>query len=283
MSTPTHCRGTCPQLAVIQLTVRYQVDNTSPPYISLSRKTRVTEQLLANRMRPRAQTFFLLMTPWCLHQTSHEYDVVYDRWQGFRGCRMCSLPFANLTQLLSLHHCFCKQDVFKCGNKREVLIWCNSTCGPSIKDYVQRILCSCLWTAATNGPFFHRTDDICVRSPGGMILTVVNWTTRRKTCPSATLSTANPIWTVPGTNPGLRGKRQVSAMPRLGCILVKFYTFKCQYNKYINRRASTLWKYCITQNRRTAQTCTPLQFIYCSTGLSHILHADSLTFMFFLL
>jgi hypothetical protein len=30
-----------------------------------------------------------------------------------------------------------------------------------------------------------------------------NWRTRRKTCPSATLSTVNPTWTDLGTNPGL--------------------------------------------------------------------------------
>jgi hypothetical protein len=32
-------------------------------------------------------------------------------------------------------------------------------------------------------------------------------TTRRKTCPSATLSTTNLTWTDPGSNPGLRGER----------------------------------------------------------------------------
>jgi hypothetical protein len=31
--------------------------------------------------------------------------------------------------------------------------------------------------------------------------------TRRKTCPSATLSTTNPTWTDPGSNPGLRSGR----------------------------------------------------------------------------
>jgi hypothetical protein len=34
-----------------------------------------------------------------------------------------------------------------------------------------------------------------------------NRSTRRKTCPSATLSTTNPTWTGPGSNPGLRGER----------------------------------------------------------------------------
>jgi hypothetical protein len=32
-------------------------------------------------------------------------------------------------------------------------------------------------------------------------------TTRRKTCPSATLSTTNLTWTDPGSNPGLRSER----------------------------------------------------------------------------
>jgi hypothetical protein len=37
-----------------------------------------------------------------------------------------------------------------------------------------------------------------------MKLTRENRSTRRKTCPSATLSTTNPTWTDPGSNPGLR-------------------------------------------------------------------------------
>jgi hypothetical protein len=34
-----------------------------------------------------------------------------------------------------------------------------------------------------------------------------NWRTRRKTCLSATLSTTDPTWINPGSNPGLRGER----------------------------------------------------------------------------
>jgi hypothetical protein len=34
-----------------------------------------------------------------------------------------------------------------------------------------------------------------------------NRSTRGKTCPIATLSTTNPIWTDPASNPGLRGGR----------------------------------------------------------------------------
>jgi hypothetical protein len=40
-----------------------------------------------------------------------------------------------------------------------------------------------------------------------MKLTGQNWSTRRKTCPSTTLSTTNPTWTEPGLNPRLRGGR----------------------------------------------------------------------------
>jgi hypothetical protein len=40
-----------------------------------------------------------------------------------------------------------------------------------------------------------------------MKLTGENQSTRRKTCPSATLSTTNPTLTDPGSNPGLRGRR----------------------------------------------------------------------------
>jgi hypothetical protein len=39
------------------------------------------------------------------------------------------------------------------------------------------------------------------------ILTGENRRTRRKTCPSATLSTTNSTWIDPGANPGLRGER----------------------------------------------------------------------------
>jgi hypothetical protein len=42
------------------------------------------------------------------------------------------------------------------------------------------------------------------------ILTGENRRTRRKTCPSATLSTTNPTRIDPGANPGLRGKRRAT-------------------------------------------------------------------------
>jgi hypothetical protein len=45
---------------------------------------------------------------------------------------------------------------------------------------------------------------------GGMKLAGENRSTRRKTCPSATLSTTNPTWTDLGSEPGLRGGRQAA-------------------------------------------------------------------------
>jgi hypothetical protein len=46
-----------------------------------------------------------------------------------------------------------------------------------------------------------------MENDGGMILTGENRRTRRKPCPSATLSTTNPTWIDPGANPGLRVER----------------------------------------------------------------------------
>jgi hypothetical protein len=40
-----------------------------------------------------------------------------------------------------------------------------------------------------------------------MILTGENRSTGGETCPSAILSTSNPTWTDPGSNPGLRVER----------------------------------------------------------------------------
>jgi hypothetical protein len=52
----------------------------------------------------------------------------------------------------------------------------------------------------------HSPDDMSLESDGGMILTGENRRTRRKTCPSVTLSITNPTRTDPGPKPGLRGE-----------------------------------------------------------------------------
>jgi hypothetical protein len=42
-----------------------------------------------------------------------------------------------------------------------------------------------------------------------------------KTCPSATLSTTNPTWTDPGSNPGLRGERLATNRLSYGTAFLK--------------------------------------------------------------
>jgi hypothetical protein len=53
-----------------------------------------------------------------------------------------------------------------------------------------------------------------------MKLTGENRSDRGKTCPSATLSTTNPTWTDPGSNPGLRGERPATNRLSHGTALV---------------------------------------------------------------
>jgi hypothetical protein len=55
-----------------------------------------------------------------------------------------------------------------------------------------------------------------------MKLTGENRSTRRETCHSTTLSTTNPTWTDPGSNPGLRCERPATNRLSHGtvCILL---------------------------------------------------------------
>jgi hypothetical protein len=55
-----------------------------------------------------------------------------------------------------------------------------------------------------------------IESHSEIILTGENQVTWRKTCPSATLSTTNPTWTEPGSNPGLCDERLVTNSLRHG-------------------------------------------------------------------
>jgi hypothetical protein len=59
-----------------------------------------------------------------------------------------------------------------------------------------------------------------------MKLTGENRSTRGKTCPSATLSTTNPTWTDPGSNPSLPGGRPAANRLSHGTAYSLFYVEK---------------------------------------------------------
>jgi hypothetical protein len=65
--------------------------------------------------------------------------------------------------------------------------------------------------AAANRPIIHPPGDKWIWSNGGMIVTGEHQRTQRKTCPTATLTTANPTWTALGVNLGLHGEKPVSS------------------------------------------------------------------------
>jgi hypothetical protein len=65
-----------------------------------------------------------------------------------------------------------------------------------------------------------------------MKVTWENRSTRGKTCPSAILSTTNPTWTDPGSNPDLRGGMPAANSLNHGTALYKNYTknnIVCKY------------------------------------------------------
>jgi hypothetical protein len=76
---------------------------------------------------------------------------------------------------------------------------------------------SVLWPPT--GQVFIRQVNMSMDSHGGMILRENDQRIRRKTCPSATLSTINPTWTDSVTNPGLRSERPVSICLNHGMII----------------------------------------------------------------
>jgi hypothetical protein len=73
-----------------------------------------------------------------------------------------------------------------------------------------------------------------------MKLTWENRSSRRKTCLSATLSTTNPTWTDPGSNPGLRGGRPTTN--RLNHGSAKFMSLRVTHKSHA-RVTLTSWKF----------------------------------------
>jgi hypothetical protein len=55
---------------------------------------------------------------------------------------------------------------------------------------------------------------------------LVEWNWQGKTCPSATLSTTNPTWTDPGSNPGLRGGRPAANRLSHGTTDYVYYLYR---------------------------------------------------------
>ena len=59
-----------------------------------------------------------------------------------------------------------------------------------------------------------------------------NRSIRGKTCPTVTLSTTNPTWTDPGSNPGLHGERPASNRLSHGTalsVILNKYEYRCDF------------------------------------------------------
>jgi hypothetical protein len=71
-------------------------------------------------------------------------------------------------------------------------------------------------------------------------------TTRRKTCPSATLSTTNLTWTYLGSNPGLRGERPATNRLSHGTASIQYFplTIEETYNS-VGSRPQGRFCYCL--------------------------------------
>jgi hypothetical protein len=78
-----------------------------------------------------------------------------------------------------------------------------------------------LGTAATTGLLYRpqMIGDVDCGEIGGMKIGRGNQSTRKKTCPSATLPTTNPTWLDPGLNPGCRGGKPATNRLSYGAAL----------------------------------------------------------------
>jgi hypothetical protein len=82
-----------------------------------------------------------------------------------------------------------------------------------------------------------------------MVLTGANRSTRKITCPSATLSITNPTYTDPVTNPGLHGESPETN--HLSYTMASMYTLQ-QYAKFSSNNISsfgeeTMFAFCANE------------------------------------
>jgi hypothetical protein len=88
------------------------------------------------------------------------------------------------------------------------------------------------------------------------ILTGENRRTRRKTCPSVTLSTTNPTWIDPGANPSVRSQRPATNDRSHGtayCIVTGVFV-DSNYAHISNTKAGTGTKHQVYESHRSAKS-----------------------------
>jgi hypothetical protein len=93
-------------------------------------------------------------------------------------------------------------------------------------------------------PYDEDEDDyFCPFPSNGMKLTGENLRTRGKTCPSSNLSTTNPTWTDPGSNPGLRSGRPAANRVSHGtaCTLIYFNKIALNNTEAVGQSGEYRW------------------------------------------
>jgi hypothetical protein len=128
-----------------------------------------------------------------------------------------------------------------------------------------------------------------LKSDGGMILRGENRRTRRKTCPTATLSTTNPTWIDPGAKPGLLGQTPATNDLSYGTALNPSYTRHYVYG-FINILFHTAYSHSLARVYIDLRICfKPLRLrlnhttislsitdLHSSTNLTPVLDRDIL-------
>jgi hypothetical protein len=99
-----------------------------------------------------------------------------------------------------------------------------------------------------------------MESRSRMILTRKNRRTRRRTCPSTTLPTTNPVWTDVDANLGLRGERPATNRRNHGMATVPGYQYKSRNSSACNTHFNCSLTYFILLNYLTIVTARPIGF-----------------------